>query len=101
MIKPPGQPWIRRIFEIYNCVDIAVEQAVFKKLRSFMGESRKFEGRARVVSAFEEAAEEGGGCGPVETMIVIQDSHPHAFRPKEAGRPYRLPQDRGQMQVGY
>src|SRR5580704_14712316 len=80
MIEPPGQPRIGGIFEIYNCVDIAVEQAIFKKLRSFMGESGKVEGRARVVFAFEEAAEERGGCGPVETMIVIQDSHPHAIQ---------------------
>ena len=70
------------------------------QLRSRISKAGELELSVGIKLGFHEPAEERGGGRSVETMIVIQDSHPHAFRPKEAGRPYRLPQNRGQMQVG-
>ena len=50
VIEPPGQPRVGRILEIDDRVDVAVEEAVFKQLGSFVGQSGEF--KLRVLGAY-------------------------------------------------
>ena len=77
MIEPPGQIRVRRIFEIHDGVDVAVEEAVLEKLGGFMRQAGEFKLRVRSILALIETAEESRRRRPVETVIVIQDSHQH------------------------
>ena len=43
MIEPPGQARIGRVLEIDDRVDVAIEQAVLKKLRRFVSQAGEFE----------------------------------------------------------
>ena len=79
MIEPPGEPWIRRIFEIDYGVFVAVKQAVVEDLRGAVGHAGVDEFGIRVNGAAVEAAEESSGSRAVETVIVIEDSYAHSF----------------------
>jgi hypothetical protein len=57
-----------------------------------VGETGKFKIRGSITRSFVETAEERGGGGPVETMIVIENSDPHEI--SGGGKPFSLPQCR-------
>src|SRR5260370_29036192 len=78
MVEPPGDLGIGRVLEIDDGVLVASEQAVVEKLRGFVGEARVHELRIRVEGPFKEAAEKGCRRRAVETVVVIEDSYPHA-----------------------
>jgi hypothetical protein len=79
VVEPPGQVRVRRVFEIDNCVYVAVEKAVLKELGSFVSQAGKFEAWITIERSFVKAAKERGRGGPVETMIVVENSDPHEF----------------------
>src|SRR5581483_8595419 len=56
---------------------VAIEHTLFKQLRSRVCEPGVLERGARVVTSFEEPAEVRGGRRAIETVVVIEDSHPH------------------------
>jgi hypothetical protein len=71
VVEPPGQIWVRRVLEIDDCVDVAIEKAVFKELGSPVSQAGKFKVRITIERSFVKAAKERGRGGPVETMIVV------------------------------
>ena len=71
MVEPPGQLRVAGILEIDDGVLIAIEQAVFEDLRGPVGHACIFEVRVGVKRAPDEAAEERGRGGAVETVVVI------------------------------
>jgi hypothetical protein len=77
MIEPPGQARIRRVLEIHDGVDVAVEHPVFEDLICLVSQAREEEFRIRVESLLEKAAEVGRRSSAIEAVVVIQDSHPH------------------------
>jgi hypothetical protein len=71
VIEPPGQFRVARIFEVDNGVFVSIEQAVFEDLGGPMGHACVPEAGIRVERTPEEAAEERGRGGAVETVVVI------------------------------
>ena len=78
MVKPPGDLGIGRIFEIDDGILVAIEEALIEKLGCPMRQSGVDEFRIRVKSTLEEPAKIGRRRCPVEAVIVIEDSYPHA-----------------------
>jgi hypothetical protein len=79
MIEPPGEARVRRILEIDNRVDVAVEHARFEQLRGFVRQAGIAEIGVRVKLFLYKTAEEGRRSGAVEAMIVIENPHPHVY----------------------
>ena len=77
MIEPPGEARVGGIFKVDNGVDVAVEHARLKQLRSFVRQAGEEKLGAGIELFFHETAEEGRGGRAVETMIVIENSYPH------------------------
>ena len=79
MIEPPGQARIVGVLEIDDGVLVAVEQAVFEELRRLVGHAGVWNSASGWNVPADEAAEEGRRGRAVETMVVIEDSHPHSI----------------------
>ena len=76
MVEPPGEARIAGIFEVYDGVFIAIEQAGIEHLGCLVGHSRVAELSIGVDRPGNEAAEIGSGRCAVKAMVVIQ----HAFQ---------------------
>src|SRR5580700_509014 len=83
MVEPPGQFRVARILEVDDRVLVAIEKLVFEDLRGAVGHPGVGEAGIRVKGAPDEAAEERGRGGAVETVVVIEDSYEHAQFYKE------------------
>jgi hypothetical protein len=81
MVEPPGQTRIGRIFEIDDGIDIAVKKHILKKLGRFMGQPGEFKLRRRSVFSLVKPAKIRRRGRTVETMIVVENSHPHEWCP--------------------
>src|SRR5581483_7919898 len=90
VIEPPCQARVGRIFEIDDGIYIAVEEAVFKKLRRLVCQAGEFKLGARGVLSFIKAAEESRRSGAVETVVVVENPHPHEFKSLKRGKLYSL-----------
>ena len=78
MIEPPGQPGRRAVFEIEDCVFVAVEQLFFDQLLIRpVSQASVSDLGFRPDLGGEESREDGSGCEAVEAMIVMQDSEFH------------------------
>ncbi len=86
MVEPPGQPRIGRILEIDDRIHIAIEKPVFKKLGSFVSQAGEFKVGARSVLSLVKAAKISRRGRTVETVIVIENSHPHEFMSAKRGK---------------
>jgi hypothetical protein len=64
-----------------------------------VGQASEFELSVRRKLGFVKSAEKSGGCGPVKTVIVIENSHPHAISSIRVGKLSSLPQLGGEKQV--
>ena len=80
MIEPPGYVRMGGVFEVDDHVSIAVKQAVFEELIGTVSEPGIDEFGLRIALGLEKPRDEGSGSRPVETVVVIQDSHSHLFR---------------------
>jgi hypothetical protein len=95
MIEPPGEPRVGRILEIHDGIYIAVKETVPEQLGGPVRKPREFERCLGRELGFVKPAEERGGSGAVETMVVIQNSHPHGFLSIKVGKPSSFAQVRG------
>ena len=83
VVEPPGHLGAGAILEIDNGVLVAVEQAFVEQLRRFVGQAAINKFGVRIEGFLHETAEVGGGCRPVEAVVVIEDSNPHAVSESE------------------
>jgi hypothetical protein len=78
VIEPPGQLRIRTVFEIDDRILIAIKQTVFEQLGSLMRHSGEEKLGLGIVFILDKTAKERRGSSPVETVIVVENSYPHA-----------------------
>ncbi len=78
MVEPPCQVRIARVLEVDDRILVTIEERIFEELGGFMGHAGV--GKLCIVmeGAALKTAEEGGRSGPVETMVVIENSYAHS-----------------------
>ncbi len=80
MVEPPGELWIAGVLEVDDGVLLAVEEAVLEDLGGPVRHAGVVEIGGGVERTAVKAAEKCRGGGAVETVIVVEDAYPHAFR---------------------
>lgn len=73
VIEPPGQPFIWTVFEVNNCVFVAVELIAVKSIACPVHRWGERHIGLRVYLFEIELREEGGGRDTVKTISVIKD----------------------------
>jgi hypothetical protein len=76
MVKPPGNPWRGRIFEIDDGVLVASELALVKERAGAMDQAVVLVGGGGGDTFPMKAREQRGRASSVETFVVIEDANP-------------------------
>jgi hypothetical protein len=95
MVEPPGEPRVGRIFEIDDGVHIAIEKPILKELGRFVSQAGEFKICGRSVLIPIKTAKVSRRGSTVETVVVIENSHPHEFMSLKRGKLSSLPYLRG------
>jgi hypothetical protein len=82
MIKPPGHAWRARILEIHNCIFIAIECAVGKRLRGTVRHARQPEVGVCMEAFAVETRKHGGRSRAVKAPVM--EAQPYTYRVRHA-----------------
>src|SRR5690349_3260628 len=77
MVEPPGEPKGIRILEIHDGIFVAVEDAVFERLRGLVRHAGETKVRVRMDALAVETRKDGCGRRAVETFVVEADLDSH------------------------
>lgn len=75
MVEPPCNFGRTGIFEIDNCVFVAVEMGFVKKRSRAVQEAGEEEVGVFANALAIEAGEQCGGASSIETLVVVEDSY--------------------------
>jgi large-conductance mechanosensitive channel len=95
MVEPPGEPRVGRILEIDDGIHIAIEKPILKELGRFVSQAGEFKIGAWSVFIAVKTAKVSRRGSTVETVVVIENSHPHEFMSLKRGKLSSLPYLRG------
>jgi hypothetical protein len=78
MVKPPIDSGRRRVFEINDCVLVAVKISFVEQRASAMHQPTELKLCVVVDALLIEAGKQGGGRRAIKTFVVIKDSDFHS-----------------------